>query len=253
VSGSATAHGGRLAGRVAVVTGATSGIGRAVARQLVTEGVAVLAIGRDERRLTALAKEADGPGTLVAEQLDLTDDGARDTFAAAVIASHGYLDHLVHCAGSYVHAPVAESSLDDFDAQYTANVRAPFALTRSLLPALQAAGGRRIADVVVVNSSQGVRATGGTSQFAATQHAMRAVADSLRQEVNADGIRICTIHLGRTATPRQEAIYAREGRTYRPEVLMQPEDVAEVVAGVLALPPTAELTEIHLRPAKKDL
>jgi NADP-dependent 3-hydroxy acid dehydrogenase YdfG len=234
-------------------TGASSGIGRAVALRLVTEGATVLAIGRNQPRLTALAEEADGPGTLVAEQLDLTDDAARDAFATAVIASHGHLDHLVHCAGSYVHARVAESSLDDFDAQYVANVRAPFALTRALLPALQAAGGRRIADVVVVNSSQGVRATGGTSQFAATQHAMRAVADSLRQEVNADGIRVCTIHLGRTATPRQEAIYAREGRAYRPEVLMQPEDVAEVVAGVLALPPTAELTEIHLRPAKKDL
>jgi NADP-dependent 3-hydroxy acid dehydrogenase YdfG len=253
VSGPGTADGGRLAGRVAVVTGASSGIGRAVALQLVTEGATVLAIGRDQTRLTALAKEADGPGTLVAEQLDLTDDAARDTFAAAFIASHGHLDYLVHCAGGYVHAPVAESSLDDFDAQYVANVRAPFALTRALLPALQAAGGRRIADVVVVNSSQGVRATGGTSQFAATQHAMRAVADSLRHEVNADGIRVCTIHLGRTATPRQEAIYGREGRAYRPEVLIQPEDVAEVVAGVLALPPTAELTEIHLRPAKKDL
>ena len=252
MTGLDAAGGGRLAGRVAVVTGASSGIGRAVAFQLVIEGAAVLAIGRDETRLADLAKEADGPGTLVAERLDLTDDAARDTFAAAVTATHGHLDHLVHSAGGYVHAPVAESSLDAFDAQYAANVRAPFALTRALLPALQAAGRSRGADVVVVNSSQGVRATGGTSQYAATQHAMRAIADSLRQEVNADGIRVCTIHLGRTATPRQQAIYAREGRVYRPELLVQPEDVAQVVLGVLALPPTAEITEIHLRPAKKD-
>jgi NADP-dependent 3-hydroxy acid dehydrogenase YdfG len=248
-----TAHGGRLAGRIAVVTGASSGIGRAVALELVAQAATVFAIGRDEARLTALAEEADGSGTLVAEQLDLTDDAARDTFAAAFTASHAHLDHLVHSAGGYAHALVAESSLDDFDAQYAANIRAPFALTRALLPALKCAGGSRGADVVVVNSSQGVRATGGTSQFAATQHAMRAVADSLRQEVNADGIRVCTIHLGRTATPRQEAIYAREGRLYRPELLVQPEDVAEVVVGVLALPPTAEVTEIHLRPAKKGL
>jgi NADP-dependent 3-hydroxy acid dehydrogenase YdfG len=251
--GSRTAGGGSLAGRVAVVTGASSGIGRAVAVRLVADGATVLAIGRDEARLTSLAMEADGPGALVAEQLDLTDDDARDTFAATVIARHARLDHLVHCAGGYVHARVADSSLDAFDAQYAANLRAPFALTRALLPALQAAGGRRIADVVVVNSSQGVRATVGTSQFAATQHAMRAVADSLRQEVNSDGIRVCTIHLGRTATPRQQAIYAREGRVYQPEVLMQPEDVAEVISCVLTLPPTAELTEIHMRPARKDL
>jgi NADP-dependent 3-hydroxy acid dehydrogenase YdfG len=249
---SGTAHGGRLAGRIAVVTGASSGIGRAVALELVTQGATVLAIGRDETRLAELAKEADGPGTLVAERLDLTDDAALDAFAAGVTASHGRLDHLVHSAGSYVRALVAESSLDAFDAQYAANVRAPFALTRALLPALRAAGGSRGADIVVVNSSQGVRATGGTSQFAATQHAMRAIADTLRQEVNADGIRVCTIHLGRTATPRQEAIYAQEGRVYRPELLVQPEDVGQVVVGVLALPATAEVTEIHLRPAKKD-
>jgi NADP-dependent 3-hydroxy acid dehydrogenase YdfG len=253
VTGPGTSRSGRLTGRVAVVTGATSGIGRAVALQLVGEGATVIAIGRDETRLTGLAKEADGPGTLVAEQLDLTDDAARDTFAAALVASHGHLDHLVHSAGGYARASVAESSVTDFDAQYAANVRAPFALTRALLPALQAAGGRRIADVIVVNSSQGVRATGGTSQFAATQHAMRAVADSLREEVNADGIRVCTIHLGRTATPRQEAIHASEGRVYRPELLVQPEDVAEVLVCLLALPPTAEVTEIHVRPAKKDL
>jgi NADP-dependent 3-hydroxy acid dehydrogenase YdfG len=249
---SGTAHGGRLAGRISVVTGASSGIGRAIALELVTQGATVLAIGRDETRLAGLAKEADGPGTLVAEHLDLTDDGALDAFAAGLTASHGHLDHLVHSAGRHVRAPVAESSLDAFDAQYAANVRAPFALTRALLPALQAAGGSRGADVVVVNSSQGVRATVGTSQFAATQHAMRAIADSLRQEVNADGIRVCTIHLGRTATPRQEAIYAQEGRVYRPELLVQPEDVGQVVVGVLALPPTAEVTEIHLRPARKD-
>jgi NADP-dependent 3-hydroxy acid dehydrogenase YdfG len=234
-----------------VVTGASSGIGRAVALELVTEGATVVAIGRDETRLAAIAKEAAGPGTLVAEQLDLTDDAARETFAVGVSESYGHLDHLVHSAGDYVHAPVAESSLDDFDAQYAVNVRAPFALTRSLLPALRAAGRRGGADVVVINSSQGVRARGGTSQYAATKHAMRAVADSLRDEVNADGIRVSSIYLGRTATPMQEAIHAREGRAYRPELLVQPEDVAQVVVGVLALPPTAEVTEVHLRPAKR--
>jgi NAD(P)-dependent dehydrogenase (short-subunit alcohol dehydrogenase family) len=252
VTGSGTATGGALAGRIAVATGASSGIGRAVALRLVDEGATVIAIGRDRPRLAAVAKNADGPGTLVTEQLDLTNDAARETFAAAITARHGQLDHLVHSAGGYVHAPVADSSLDDFDAQYAVNVRAPFALTRSLLPALRAAGRRRGADVVVVNSSQGVRAGAGTSQYAATKHAMRAVADSLREEVNADGIRVCSIYLGRTATPMQRAIYAAESRDYRPELLLQPEDVAHVVVALLTLGPTAEVTEIHLRSAKKD-
>jgi NADP-dependent 3-hydroxy acid dehydrogenase YdfG len=79
---------------------------------------------------------------------------------------------------------------------------------------------------------------------------MSAVANSLRDEVNADGIRVSSIYLGRTATPMQEEIHAQEGHAYRAELLVQPEDVAQVVVGVLALPRTAEVTEVHLRPAK---
>ena len=69
---------------------------------------------------------------------------------------------------------------------------------------------------------------------------------------NADGIRVCSIHLGRTATPRQEAIFAKEARPYVPDLLVQPADVAEVLVGVLALPTNAEVTEIRVRPAKKS-
>jgi NADP-dependent 3-hydroxy acid dehydrogenase YdfG len=253
-------------GRVAVVTGASSGVGRAVALRLAADGVLVVAVGRDEARLASLVKEAEvneasvtnavveqaQPATIVPARCDLTDDDARAELAAEVVRTHGRLHHLVHSAGGYVSSPVEAAHLRDFDAQYAANVRAPYALTQGLLPALRAAGRDGVADVVVVNSSQGVHAGAGASQFAATQHAMRAVADSLRQEVNSDGIRVCSIHLGRTATPRQEAIFAKEGRTYRPELLLQPEDVADVVAGVLSLPATAEITELHLRPAKKS-
>jgi NADP-dependent 3-hydroxy acid dehydrogenase YdfG len=242
----------RLRGRVAVVTGASSGIGRAIALRLVVEGATVIAVGRDKTRLDDLPPQAAaGPGIIEPTRLDLTDDVARDGFVARLRAeapARGRVDVLVHSAGNYYNGTHAEASLTDLDAQYAANVRAPYALTQGLLPALRAGGG----DIVVVNSSQGVRAGGNTGQFAATQHAMRAIADSLRQEVNGDGIRVCTIHLGRTATPRQEGIHAREGRPYRPELLVGPTDVADVVATVLGLPARAEVTEIHLRPATKS-
>ena len=194
-----------------MVTGASSGVGRAVALRLAAGGALVVAVGRDEARLASLVKEAE-PATVVAVRCDLTDDDARSRLAADVMRDHGRLHQLVHSAGGYVSGPVEGARLGDLDAQYTANVRAPYALTQDLLPALRAAAADRgAADVVVINSSQGVRASGGASQFAATQHAMRAVADSLRQEVNTDGIRVCSIHLGRTATPRQESIFATEG------------------------------------------
>jgi NADP-dependent 3-hydroxy acid dehydrogenase YdfG len=258
----------RLAGRVAVVTGASSGIGRAIALRLVAAGTTVIAVGRDKSRLDELplaagqdgrepaaggpgadGPGADGPGAarIIPAQVDLTDDEARSAFVAGVLGGPR-VDILVLSAGTYGSGAHADASVDDLDAQYAANVRAPYALTQELLPALRAGGG----DLLVVNSTQGVRASGNTGQFAATQHAMRAVADSLRQEVNADGIRVCTIHLGRTATPRQESIFAGEGRSYAPELLVQPTDVADVVATVLGLPSGAEVTEIHLRPAKKS-
>ncbi|CAO5181168.1 Short-chain alcohol dehydrogenase [Frankia sp. AiPs1] len=241
-----------FAGRIAVVTGATSGIGRATALRLAADGATVHAFGRDQERLESLGKQAAGPGTLLAVQLDLTDDGAVADTVARLVEHHGRVDHLVHCAGAYSSARVEAASLADLDAQYAANVRAPYALTQRLLPALRVAGADSGADVIIVNSTQGLRAGAGTSQFAATQHAMRAFADSLRQEINEAGIRVATIHLGRTATPRQETIYAREGRAYAPDLLVQAGDVADLVAYLLGLPPTAEITELHLRPAKKS-
>ncbi|MCM3884011.1 SDR family oxidoreductase [Frankia sp. R82] len=241
-----------FAGHVAVVTGATSGIGRSIALRLAADGATVHALGRDQERLDSLGKKATGPGTLVPIRLDLTDDAAVTSAVELILEQHGRVDHLVHSAGAYSSARVDAATLTELDAQYAANVRAPYALTQRLLPALRVAGADGGADVIIVNSTQGLRAGAGTSQFAATQHAMRAFADSLRQEINADGIRVATIHLGRTATPRQETIFAREGRAYTPELLLQADDVADLVAYLIGLPPTAEITELHLRPAKKS-
>jgi NADP-dependent 3-hydroxy acid dehydrogenase YdfG len=89
------------------------------------------------------------------------------------------------------------------------------------------------------------------SQYAATKHALKAIADSLRAEVNTYGVRVLSIYPGRTATPMQAAVYKMEGKTYEPEKLMQPKDVAEVVMDALSLPRTAEVTDIHIRPMNK--
>jgi NADP-dependent 3-hydroxy acid dehydrogenase YdfG len=78
------------------------------------------------------------------------------------------------------------------------------------------------------------------------------MADSLRDEVNADGIRVLSVYPGRTATPRMAALFEKEGKTYRPELLMQPGDIASMVAHTLALPRTAEVTDISIRPMLKS-
>jgi NADP-dependent 3-hydroxy acid dehydrogenase YdfG len=180
--------------------------------------------------------------------IDLTKDQDVERLRTDIQRQFGRVDVLVHCAGVYSRGELAHSSVEDFDLQYRANVRAPYFLTQALLPMLQVGPGQ----IVFINSSVGLKAVGGVSQFAATQHSLKAIADSLRDEVNPDGIRVLNVFPGRTATPRQESIFQREGRTYHPELLLQPEDIAAVVVNSLTLPRTAEVTEISIRPLKKS-
>jgi NADP-dependent 3-hydroxy acid dehydrogenase YdfG len=161
----------------------------------------------------------------------------------------GKADVLIHSAGVIHQSPLEQASIAEFDEQYAINVRAPYLLTQRLLPALAAAQGQ----VVFINSTAGLTAKRpDVGQYSATKHALKAIADSLREEVNPMGIRVLSVYLGRTATPMQEAIFLQEGREYQPENLVQPEDVASTVVHALTLPSTAEITEISLRPMRKS-
>jgi short-subunit dehydrogenase len=143
---------------------------------------------------------------------------------------------------------MAQAQLEDFDLQYKVNVRAPYALTQRVLPFLVAARG----NVVFINSMVGLAAKrADVGQYSATKHALKAVADSLREEVNPRGVRVLTMYIGSTATPMQEALFKQEGAPYCPEILMQPEDVASVLIHTLGLAATAEVTDISIRPSAK--
>jgi NADP-dependent 3-hydroxy acid dehydrogenase YdfG len=159
------------------------------------------------------------------------------------------VDVLVHSAGEIAYGPVETSPIDGLDRQFRSNVRLPYSVTQRLLPLVR----KRPGQIVFVNSSIVLGAARpNASQFAATQHAIRAVADILRQEVNPDGIRVLCVYPGRTATSRQERMYLKEGTTYRPELLLQPEEIATMVLAALKLPPTAEVTDINIRPMRKS-
>jgi NADP-dependent 3-hydroxy acid dehydrogenase YdfG len=144
---------------------------------------------------------------------------------------------------------MAEARLDDLDAQYATNLRGPYAVAKALLPALIAARG----EIVFVNSSV-VRAASlaGRGQYAAFEHALKAVADSIRDEVNQHGVRVLSIYPGVTATPRQAAIHQQSGAPYSPERMLQPEDVAGMIVAAISLARTAEVYEIFLRPMMKS-
>jgi NAD(P)-dependent dehydrogenase (short-subunit alcohol dehydrogenase family) len=168
--------------------------------------------------------------------------------AAQLRRDFSTIDVLIHSAGTIVNGALAVLPVEDLDRQYRTNVRAPYLLTQALLSLLKACQGQ----IVFMNSTVGLNAGANAGQYAATKHALRAIADSLRAEVNPQGVRVLSVYLGRTATPMQAAVHQTEGRAYHPDLLMQPEDVATVVLNTLSVPRTAEVTDIHLRPMIKS-
>lgn len=238
-----------FAEQVAIVTGATSGIGRAIALALAARGASVGLVGRNQERLDSVAEHARATAARVLPlRADLTIDADIERLAGIVHAEFEHVDLLVHSAGVHGRGKLEDASIADLDALYRSNVRAPYRVTQCLLPMLKAVGGQ----IVFINSSVGLNAPGEAGQFAATQHAVKAIADSLRQEVNEAGVRVLSVFLGRTATPRQERIYGGHGWGYDPSVLLQPEDVASLVLNAVSLPKTAEVTQINIRPAIKS-
>jgi NADP-dependent 3-hydroxy acid dehydrogenase YdfG len=236
-----------LANSNCVVTGASSGIGRAIAIALASAGANVCAVARRRKELEATAASAKGSGRCSLYVADLVVDAQVAKLAEALLGREGGVDVLVHSAGAISLGDLETAPIDDLDRHYAANVRAPYLLTQALLPALRASRGQ----IVFVNSTAGFNARANVGQFAATQHALKAIAESLREEINPHGVRVTSVYPGRTATPRQAKIHAIEGKDYPPERLMQPDDVASVVLNALTLPRTSELTDVKVRPMLK--
>jgi NADP-dependent 3-hydroxy acid dehydrogenase YdfG len=237
-----------LANLTAVVTGASSGIGKAIALGVSSQGGSVCLLGRNTERLRTVAEAIKKEGNkAISYEIDLTVDGEVQALMGRLQEDFGRIDILVHSAAVIALNRFENATVREFDWQYRTNVRAVFSLTQSLLPFLTSSQGQ----VVFINSTAGLTANANASQYAATKHALKALADSLREEVNLKGIRVLSVFLGRTATPMQAAVYQMEGHSYRPELLIQPEDVAAVVSHVLTLPRTVEVTEIRMRPLVK--
>lgn len=233
-----------LKDQLALVAGASGGMGGAIARALAAEGARLVLVARSGEKLRQLAEEVRGPSPEVdVLPTDLGDDAQVKRTVARVEAAFGGLDILIHAAGVFHAGPVAEVPADELDRQYRINTRGPYLLTQLLLPSLI----RRQGQVVFINSTAGLAARGGAGAYAASKYALRAVADALREEVNRDGVRVLSVYPGRTATAMQRQVKGFEGAPYEPEKLMQPEDVAATVVHALGLPRTAEVTDLTVR------
>jgi glucose 1-dehydrogenase len=196
-----------LSGRVAIVTGASSGIGVATARALAEAGAAVVAVGRDADRLRHCAAEVASIGGSCREvAADITADGAPERIVGAALEAFGRLDILVHSAGLFEPIPFVETSAESLDRQWEANVRAPFLLTQAALPHLDAGS-----SVIFISSIAGHVGFPSSAAYCATKGAVELLARALSLELSPHGIRANVIAPGNVLTPMNEHLRALPG------------------------------------------
>ena len=238
-----------LAGKTAVVTGASSGIGEATAQALSREGCNVVLAARREDRLNALAAEL-GEGALAAPT-DVTDPAACAALVARTVERFGTLEILVNNAGLGLYGSVAEGDPEDWRMMFDVNVLGVLYTTRAAVRQMlrQGAG-----DVVFVSSLAGRRVprADGTV-YAATKHAVNAVAEGLRMDVHEKGIRVINVEPGLVRTEFPESSYPSAEEYYAEKEYspLEAEDVAAAVVYALNQPPRVSVNEILVRPTEQ--
>jgi len=232
-----------LAGRAALVTGASRGIGAAIARRLARLGARVALVARDERALEALAA-ALGNGA-VAAACDLRLPGAADVVQAALDdLGADAPDILVNNAGAFLLAPAHETSVDVFRETLELNLTAPFAFVRAFLPEMRRRGAGHI---VTVGSIADRAVFPGNAAYAASKHGLRALHEVLRAELRGTGVRVSLVSPGPVDTELWDAVDPdrRPGFTPRAEML-DANSVADAVAYVVTAPRPLNVDELRL-------
>jgi NADP-dependent 3-hydroxy acid dehydrogenase YdfG len=232
-----------LVGRTALVTGASRGIGAAIARRLGAEGVRVVLLSRNAGALAALATEIGGGA--VAAPCDLSDPGAVDTARAALRRLGADApDILVNNAGAFFVTPAHETAVDAFRDLLELNLTAPFAFVRAFLPAMRARGSGHL---VTIGSIADRVAFPGNAAYAASKFGLRALHEVLRAELKGSGVRASLVSPGPVDTPLWDAVDAstRVGHTARTDMLSA-DDVAAAVGFVVGAPASLNVDELRL-------
>jgi len=244
---------GILSGKTALVTGASSGIGRGAAIALAAAGAQVGLVARRADRLLDLAAEIEAAGgKALARPADVTDEQAAARAVEETAGHFGGLDILVNAAGMTQTGKVENGDLADWRYVFELNFWAAFYTARAAIPALKAGGG---GDIVNISSTAGRRAVGATfGPYAASKFALTAFNESLRAEVTLAGIRVCIIEPGATATEIHEHIKDEKVREFtrnhvEKDGAMQPEDVAAAIVFAVSLPPRVNISQLVIRPS----
>ena len=232
--------------RVAVVTGASSGIGEATARGLVGAGFSVVLGARRQDRLMAVAQELGGRGL----PLDVRDRASIQAFVDAVAAEYGQVEILVNNAGLAAGlAPLADGSDDDWVQMMETNVLGLLRMTKAMLPLLRRAPR---AHIVNLGSVAGFEVYPGGVGYTASKHAVRAITRTLRLELMGEPIRVTEIEPGMVETEfslvRFKGDRARAAAVYQGMQPLTGADVADCIVWVVTRPPNVNVDELVLRP-----
>jgi NAD(P)-dependent dehydrogenase (short-subunit alcohol dehydrogenase family) len=191
-----------LEGKVALVTGASSGMGEEITKAMAAAGAGVVAVGRNEERLERVVAAAGSEVFAVAR--DLTDDGAPQAVVDEAVERTGKLDILANVAGIMELGPLGETPLESLDRQFRTNVRAPFELTQAALPHLRESKGA----IIFISSMAALAAFPESAAYTATKGAIDALARQLAVELAPVGIRVNAIAPGEIDTPMNTDFYA---------------------------------------------
>lgn len=241
-------------GKVALVTGASSGIGEATALALAIAGAKVAIAARRADRLADLAASIeDAGGQALQIVVDVTKPGDIARMIDAVVDEFGRLDILLNNAGVMLLSPVAEASFDDWRRMIELNLIALMEITRAALPHLKASKGH----IVNVSSVAGRVANPGASAYAASKFGVVGFSESLRREVYADKVRVTVIEPGMVATelgdhitnPKAKANLEQRRATMEP---LLAEDIAAAVVYAVTQPGRVNVNEILLRPTDQE-
>jgi NADP-dependent 3-hydroxy acid dehydrogenase YdfG len=246
-----------MTNRVALITGAASGIGAAIATRLAADGAAVALLSRRPDRLEKLAARiAETGGTALAVPADVTDAGSLAAAAELVQSRFGDLDLLVNNAGVMLFAPFEQQPAEDGRQMIDINLAGVLNTTRAFLPALQRSAATRSTDLVNVSSIGADRYLAGMAVYGATKAAVSYLSRALRLEVAGQGIRVTNLEPGMTGGteladnfPADVQAMVHDLRSALPAV--QPAEVADLIAYVVSRPRHVNLPHLVIQPSKE--
>ena len=232
----------RLAGQVAVVTGAGRGIGRAVAATFAREGAFVVLAARSAREIASVQRDIEAAGgRALAVATDVRQEPAVAALVSRALAEGGRIDCLVTAAGMAAFGPVADAKTADWDQLMAVNLRGVFLCCRAVLPAMTA---QRRGTIINIGSVVTSRTLPGSGAYTAAKYGLLGFSRVLAEEMRAHGVRVGVLSAGATDTPLWDVVPQPPDRA----LMLKPDQIAEIALLMAALAPGAALEEITLLP-----